>query len=563
MLNADKMLRAAASSIAADGLPEVGSSIDSACIRAAEVRQELQRVLASIHFEASDRNRRFLEYVVEETLAGRGGRIKAYNIATEVFGRDVDFDPQLDPVVRMEARRLRGSLERFYLTDGKSSSIMIALPKGCYVPEFRDPAQSASPDGTQKRNSSEPAGTERTSTILVTLFDAEGDQSIFQNFNRGLTEQIIVSLIPFPDISVFDLNAIQHCGSNADSEPRQIEANADFVLTGTTALSAGLLDVTAVLVQRNTGRVLWGQSFAKELKRGNILTVRDEVANSIARAIAQPYGVIYRQKAKAIHAKEPRLFSPLECITRFYEYRHSYRRDLFLTARECLEQTVSKNPDYAEAFACLSLLSTDGQRFGFASAEPPRPRQQAADLARTAIELAPDSGRGHHALGLAHWFTQDIPASLKALRTALSLNPNDTEVLTDLGLIWSLLGEWGRGVPLLEEASTREPSGPGVSHVGLSLYHFMNGRYEDALAEAFEIDAPDVTYGFVVQAISLVRLGRKGEAVQAVKRIIDLTPFQSRGVLADIAGVNANAELTKTVLAALRDAGLPTKFTRH
>src|SRR4051812_16132025 len=71
------------------------------------VRDELHRVLQSSQFDASERNRRFLSYVIEETLAGRADRIKAYNVATEVFGRDVNFDPQLDPVVRMEARRLR------------------------------------------------------------------------------------------------------------------------------------------------------------------------------------------------------------------------------------------------------------------------------------------------------------------------------------------------------------------------------------------------------------------------------------------------------------------------
>ena len=104
----------------------------------AEIRAELDRVLASPQFEASERNRRFLVYVIEETFAGRAGRIKAYNIATDVFGRDANFDPQLDPVVRMEARRLRRSLERFYLTEGKSSPLRIAMPKGGYVPEFQD-----------------------------------------------------------------------------------------------------------------------------------------------------------------------------------------------------------------------------------------------------------------------------------------------------------------------------------------------------------------------------------------------------------------------------------------
>src|SRR5689334_4277487 len=90
----------------------VATDPESACpdpASCAEIRVELGRVLSSESFDASERNRRFLEYVVEETLAGRADRIKAYNIATIVFGRDDSFDPQLDPIVRMEARRLRRS----------------------------------------------------------------------------------------------------------------------------------------------------------------------------------------------------------------------------------------------------------------------------------------------------------------------------------------------------------------------------------------------------------------------------------------------------------------------
>ena len=111
----------------------------------ADIRAELQRVLASPQFEASERNRRFLAYVIEEALAGRAARIKAYNIATDVFGRDASFDPQLDPVVRMEARRLRRSLERFYLIDGQPGSIQIAMPKGGYAPEFERGGTSEAP----------------------------------------------------------------------------------------------------------------------------------------------------------------------------------------------------------------------------------------------------------------------------------------------------------------------------------------------------------------------------------------------------------------------------------
>src|SRR4029079_13743361 len=102
-----------------------------------KVRPELGRILRSASFETSDRNKRFLEYVVEETLAGREAHLKAYTIATIVFGRSDDFDPQLDPVVRMEARRVRRALERFYLVEGEGpSAVHITMPTGGYVPVF-------------------------------------------------------------------------------------------------------------------------------------------------------------------------------------------------------------------------------------------------------------------------------------------------------------------------------------------------------------------------------------------------------------------------------------------
>jgi adenylate cyclase len=110
-------------------------------IAPAALRAQLQRIVSCREFDASDRNRRFLQHVVEETLAGRAERIKAYSIATSTFGRDASFDPAADPIVRIEAGRLRRSLERYYLTVGQHDPIRIDIPKGSYVPAFR-PAPS-------------------------------------------------------------------------------------------------------------------------------------------------------------------------------------------------------------------------------------------------------------------------------------------------------------------------------------------------------------------------------------------------------------------------------------
>ena len=114
------------------------------------VREQLDRILKSGQFLQSRRRQRFLEYIVNETLAGRGERLKGYNVAREVFDRPETFDPNVDPVVRMEAARLRDRLREYYETDGQNDPIRIDLPKGSYTPhiEFRQAATSDTlPDG--------------------------------------------------------------------------------------------------------------------------------------------------------------------------------------------------------------------------------------------------------------------------------------------------------------------------------------------------------------------------------------------------------------------------------
>jgi hypothetical protein len=101
-----------------------------------EILDHLEDICATEDFRRSSRCSGFLRYVVGETLAGRTDRIKAYAIAVSVLGRDENFDPQVDPVVRIEASQLRRRLERYYLTGGVNSGIRIDLPKGSYVPTF-------------------------------------------------------------------------------------------------------------------------------------------------------------------------------------------------------------------------------------------------------------------------------------------------------------------------------------------------------------------------------------------------------------------------------------------
>jgi hypothetical protein len=102
-----------------------------------EIRSALACVTQSRIFANSPRLASFLRFVVVAVLDGRGHRLKGYTIAVEALGRDTDFDPQSDPIVRVEAVRLRRALERYYVGEGAADPVVIDLPRGHYVPTFR------------------------------------------------------------------------------------------------------------------------------------------------------------------------------------------------------------------------------------------------------------------------------------------------------------------------------------------------------------------------------------------------------------------------------------------
>src|SRR3954454_14249589 len=102
-----------------------------------DVRVALERMAASEAFRGSPQLVAFLRYVVEATLRGQADRIKGYTIATEALGRTVDFDPQADPIVRVEATRLRRALNRYHASAAAADGVQIDLPLGSYVPVFR------------------------------------------------------------------------------------------------------------------------------------------------------------------------------------------------------------------------------------------------------------------------------------------------------------------------------------------------------------------------------------------------------------------------------------------
>jgi hypothetical protein len=155
----------------------------------AAVESALERLLAEEALKLSERNRRLLAYVASEALAGRGDRIKAYTIGVDVFGRGEDFDPSNDPIVRIEATRIRSALSAYYRRSGGRDRVIILIPPGSYVPTFICSDQGRSESASSGRDErdgraldsgplySASAAAGRSPSVVIATRAEPGDQS--------------------------------------------------------------------------------------------------------------------------------------------------------------------------------------------------------------------------------------------------------------------------------------------------------------------------------------------------------------------------------------------------
>lgn len=146
--------------------------------------------------------------------------------------------------------------------------------------------------------------------------------------------------------------------------------------------------------------------------------------------------------------------------------------------------------------------------------------------------------------------------SLEAGRKGLLANPNDAELMAELGMRYSWRNRWDEGLPLLHEAYTRNPAQPSGYRLALFLDHYINGRYEEALREAKKIDTPNLVYGHLVVAIASAQLGMTEEAMRAVDRILEISPTYGEIVVKDLEKRNIHPLLISSIVDGLRKAGL-------
>ena len=157
-----------------------------------KVQEQLARLLTNPEFTASDRGRRMLRYLVEETLAGKGAHLKQYSIAIDVLGRSDDFDPRADPVVRAEASKLRKALQHYYAVVA-GDPIRFVIPKGGYIVQFEKNEEERPKYDEQTRERESDMPDSRPRIAVLPLFCA-GNSTDNALLATGLTSELISAL---------------------------------------------------------------------------------------------------------------------------------------------------------------------------------------------------------------------------------------------------------------------------------------------------------------------------------------------------------------------------------
>lgn len=497
------------------------------------ITDALERILRSPEFHASPRQRRLLAYIVDETLAGRGGRLKAYTVATAVLGRGDRFDPQADPVVRIEVSKLRHWLDHYYLTEGRQELLRITIPKGTYVPVFED-LRAAADIGTEPATPPVQRRARRSAilgyaaaaltllaiaglavhrwdasddlggpTIAVEAFTSQDGDPQIGAFVAGLSLAIVSDLTHFRTLQVFA----------SDSKTTGTERiPIAYRLDGSVEKLTGGILITAQLWDESIRTVIYKKTFAVASDR--IASARLDVARAIAEGLGDPFGQLFIvERAHTAAKKRPR-DGIRHCILGFYEYAETDDVEQHRRSRDCHEAAVRETPTYAQAWINLSLLYIDEHRFGYNPLGSDRPPalDRARDAALRALAIDPTDARAHLALALTQWFNHAIVPALAEADRALEMNPNDPMVLAEVGLRRFLVGDWDSGAALVRQALTNGSGRPLKYHYVLAMQAYMRGNYALALDEAVQGGSSRLPVADILLPAIYGKLGRTADA---------------------------------------------------
>ena len=523
-----------------------------------EVRAALERLTGSEGFRSSPQLVAFLGFTVEAVLRGERDRIKAYTIAVEALGRDERFDPQIDPIVRVEATRLRRAVERYYGGPGADDPVVIELKPGSYVPAFRRRSAPIRGDSAPIGSPAPPppifrplhllAAVGVTMAVALTavvlwetggepgrgLDDARRDAASTRSKpapGNGMPTLLVDGLDVAGAAGVDVLLSANLLGSLRDAFARfdainiaspTAEQRFDYLLTGSMELHPDrTATVSFRLIDSTDSTVIWSKSFDRLATAPDWSIAENVIVRDMAATLLQPFGVIHsrdRIKPLATGAGDPRY----RCVLEASESLRSFDQEEHVRARDCLEQLTAIDSRFAIGLRYLAAIYLRGYLFGGAP-DDPAALDRAFDAANRAIQLQPESARGYHTLSSILFSRGDIASAFATDERAIALNKYDLAVLSDYGGRLVSVGQIARGMAKLEAVEMgvqRQPS----HQFYLFLGHYLEGDLAEATQYANQLTNDAFPLGLLARALAASANGEHDKALDALARLVALRP---------------------------------------
>jgi TolB-like protein len=306
---------------------------------------ELERILDNRKFSEAPRISEFLNYVVSEDLAGRGARINGNSIAIDVYHRDHTFAPRTDPVVRVEARRLRRMLSHYFLTEGKQDALTIDIPKGGYRPQYNVNSETGEGHSTAPGfDSGKPLP---ISPVIAVLPFRSGETDLqTDELATGITNSLVTALSQFDVIQVISPQSLHgYQGKTQDVRRIGHELGARFIITGSLQQMDRHVRVTVAISHAEDGTQLWARQFDCDLDSTDVFKFEDEIAETVISEGASAYGVISQVLAERIRDLPVDHLSIEEATQLFLSYfKQRSGQEALQLARQAMESVIEREP---------------------------------------------------------------------------------------------------------------------------------------------------------------------------------------------------------------------------
>lgn len=568
-----------------------GSASDHGEPEVAAVRAQLDRILDSPGFRATPKRRALLRHLVEETLAGRGELLKGFTIAVAVFDRDASFDSQTDPVVRLEARRLRTEIDAYYGTAGAGDPLQISIPKGHYRPIFAWRAGApapAAPPAPPPRAEAPPSPVRARLRLalfgLALVLAAAGGWLLNRSVSRpvqetvagrgapsvvvlpfqtltsgeearllaaGITEDVVVGLMRFPGLRLYSMGPdFPHAGGDPKTVGRDL--GAQYVVRGSLRSSGETVRIVVQLDDARSGEVIWSERYDGALEGGGQLAAQAELADRIAAQLGQAYGAV--DAAGRLPAEGAAHLSTPACVLRAHTWRRTRSASLLGPALACLEEAVRRDPGSADAWAMLGWLRLDAARMELIDpAEAPAAMETALTAASRAVEIDGANPRALQALAAVEFHRGAYAEAERLQRAALAVNPQDPEALAQFGWRLALRGRFDEGLPYLREAIDRALSPPGWYFQPIAIQAYLEGDYRGAIDAAEKASGSGI--GLSLVAMSRAKLGDRAGAQAALDAMAEASPLLARDPATAYRLHQAEEAIVSALVRGLRAAG--------